>query len=79
MTVRSSRREDRLDETELAQAAFEGVELVVADPPRVGGIGTEVVDRNLIDDEGRAGHRGGHAVFTRAAASWSSRPSIGIR
>ena len=39
--------EDRLDEAELAQAALEGVELVLADPARVGGIGPEVVDRDL--------------------------------
>jgi len=41
----------RLDEAELAEAALEGVELVVANPPWVGGIGAKLVDRDLLDDE----------------------------
>ena len=53
--------EHRLDEPELAQAALKRVELVLADPARVGRIWVEVVDRDLINGEG--GERGsGHAV-----------------
>jgi hypothetical protein len=43
--------EDRLDEAELTKAALQGVELVLTDPPRVGGIGTEEVERDVLDGE----------------------------
>ena len=49
--------EDRLDEAELAQAPLERVELLVADAPGVRRVGSEVVDRHLLDGEG-AGSRG---------------------
>ena len=42
----------RLDEAELAETAFEGVELLLADPPRVGGIRAEIIDRNEFDCNG---------------------------
>jgi len=41
--------EDRLDEAEPPQAAFERAELVLADPPGVGGIRPEIVDRDGVD------------------------------
>ena len=68
----------RLDEAELAEAALEGVELLLADAPRVGGIGTQVVDGDLLDGEGGEGGAG-HADRTWAAFNHSSRPSIGMR
>lgn len=71
--------EHRLDEAELAQAALEGVELVVADPPGVRRVGSEVVDQDLLDDEGGGQRCVRHADLARAAASHSSRPSIGTR
>jgi hypothetical protein len=46
----------RLDEAELAQAALEGVELLLADPARVGRIRVELVDRNELDDMGARFH-----------------------
>ena len=45
--------EHRLDEAELAQAPLERVELVLADPAGVGGIGVEWIDRNELDGDGR--------------------------
>jgi hypothetical protein len=53
--------EDRLHEAELAEAAFEGVELVLADPPRVGRVRSEIVDRDLFDGERGEGSQAGHA------------------
>src|ERR1035437_2169568 len=41
--------EDRLDEPELTDAPFEGVEFLLADPTRVGGVRTKEVDRDLFD------------------------------
>jgi len=68
--------EHRLDEAELPEASFEGVELLVGDPPWVGRVRAELVDRDLVDrEEGR----GNHADLTLAAATHSSRPSIGMR
>jgi hypothetical protein len=43
--------EHRLDEAELPEAALERIELVVADPPGVVGVGPEDVDRDGVDDE----------------------------
>ena len=54
--------EDRLDEAELAQAALECVELVLADPARVGGIWTELIDRDLVDGQRREGGGETHAL-----------------
>jgi hypothetical protein len=48
--------EDRLDEAKLSEAALEGVELRVADPPGVGGIGAEVVEVVGRNDERLIGH-----------------------
>jgi hypothetical protein len=71
--------QDGLDEPELAEAALEGVEIVVADPARVGGIGSELVDRDLLDDEvgqGRSDHavsslaRAGDALIRRSPGDW---------
>jgi hypothetical protein len=45
-------RHHRLHEAELADGTFEGVELLVPDAPGVGGIGTEAVERDLLDGEG---------------------------
>jgi hypothetical protein len=50
-------RQHRLDEAELADAALEGVQLVLADPPRVRGVGAQLVDGNLLDGEGRESGR----------------------
>jgi hypothetical protein len=52
-------RQDRLDEAELAQAPLEGIELVVADPTWIGGVGPQLVDGDLLDGQGRGlgGHR----------------------
>jgi hypothetical protein len=46
----------RLDEPELADAPLEGVKLIVADPPRVGGIRAELVDRGLLASRGVSRH-----------------------
>ncbi len=43
--------EDRLDKPELADAPFEGVELLLADASGVGWIRTEKIDRDLLDRE----------------------------
>jgi hypothetical protein len=45
-----------LDESELAQAALEGVEFFLADPAGVRWIGVELVDRNELDDMGARFH-----------------------
>jgi hypothetical protein len=42
----------RLDEAELAEAALESVEFFVANPSRVGWVGTKEVDRDFFDGEG---------------------------
>src|SRR5664280_3663040 len=55
--------EHRLDEAELAKAALQRVELVVADPPRVCGVRPEVVDRDRVDGEGGERGRRGHASW----------------
>ncbi len=49
-------RQDRLDEAELAEAALQGVELVVRNASRVGRIGVEPIDRHLLDGEGGDRH-----------------------
>jgi hypothetical protein len=69
-------RENRLDEPELPDASLQGVEFLVADPPGVGRVRAELVDGDLLDGECR---RAGHADLARAAATHSSRPSIGMR
>jgi hypothetical protein len=69
-------RQDRLDEAELPDAPLQGIELLVADPPGVGRIRTKFVDRDLLDGEES---QGGHADLASAAATHSSRPSIGMR
>ena len=56
--------QNRLDEAELAQAPFERVELVLADPPRVGRVRTEIVDGYLLDDQ--LGEGGGEAHALRS-------------
>jgi hypothetical protein len=45
--------EHRLDEAELAKATLKSVELLLADPARVGGIRSELIDRNELDGDGR--------------------------
>jgi len=56
----------RLREAELAQAPFECVELVLADPAGVRRVGPEALDRDLFDGEGgecgRCRHRGRTSV-----------------
>src|SRR5450759_526312 len=52
--------EHGLDEPELAEAALQGIELVLADPARVGGIGVQRLDRDVLDGEGGEGRRAGH-------------------
>ena len=41
--------EDRLDEAELAEAAGQRFELSVADPTGIGGVRSQVLDRDLLD------------------------------
>jgi hypothetical protein len=57
-------RQYRLHEAELTDGAFEGVELLVADLARVGGIGTQVVDGDLGDLEVSGVRRLGHACLS---------------
>ncbi|HEY5276227.1 MAG TPA: hypothetical protein VIK38_06780 [Coriobacteriia bacterium] len=64
-------RYDRLDEAELAQAAFERAELVLADPAGVGGVEAEEVDRDLFDGD-EAERRAGHATYHAKLASSNS-------
>ncbi len=45
----------RLHEPELAQAALQGVELLLADAPRVRGIGMQGLDGDLLDSQGSGG------------------------
>lgn len=66
-----SSRQDRLDEAELVEAPGQGVELVFADPPRVGRIGPEVVDRDLLDVGG------GECACHRARTSGTHRAVSG--
>jgi hypothetical protein len=47
-----SPRHHRLYEAELAEAAFEVAELLVRDPSRVGRIGMEGLERDLLNGEG---------------------------
>ena len=54
--------EHRLDEAELPQGAGQGIELDVADTPRVGRIGMEVIDDDIDDDERREGDGRGHGM-----------------
>ena len=61
-------RHHRLHEAELAEAALEGVELLLADAPRVGGIGTEEVDGDLLDDQ-RGEDAGGDDHAIRSATT----------
>jgi len=66
MTVRSSPAgQDGLDEAELAEAALERVELFLADPPRVGRIRVEVVERDEFDRQGRGGMSGSNHAIKR--------------
>jgi hypothetical protein len=44
-------RQHGLDEAELADAPFEGGQLLLADPPRVRRVRTELVNRDLLDGE----------------------------
>ena len=48
-------RQNRLDEAELAEAPLQGVEFILRDPTRVGGIGTQLVERDLRDAKGSGG------------------------
>ena len=69
-------REDGRDEAELAKAAFERVEFVIADPARVGRVRPEIVERDLLDDEGGACGRGHRVSFGLAAhAAYQARLS----
>src|SRR5450759_4152619 len=68
--------EHRLDEPELAQAALKRVELVLADPPRVGGIGPEVVERDELDRE-RSRH-GDCSLPSGAASGYDRYPPINL-
>jgi hypothetical protein len=56
-------REDRLDKAEFAQAAGQGIEFGVADLPRVGGVGAQVVDGDLDDVQVSRGN-GWHWPFS---------------
>jgi len=61
--------EHRLDEAELAEAPFEGVELVLADPAGVGRIGSQVVDRDHVYRERcRCRHHGDRPDPARSEA-----------
>jgi len=65
--------EDRLDEAELAHASFERVELVVVDPARVGRVGPELVEWDVLDGKGgrRRGNRTGRSLRHRpGSARW---------
>jgi hypothetical protein len=48
--------QNRLNEAELAQAPRQRLELVVGDPTGVGGVGLELIDRDLLDGECPASH-----------------------
>ena len=56
MTVASSRRATTgCTKPNWRMAALERVELLVADAPRVGRVGTQLVDGDLLDGEGNGG------------------------
>ena len=61
--------EHRLDEAELADTPFEGVELFVADPSWVGGVRAEEVDGHLLDGEGGEARGDAHALRSPDVAS----------
>jgi hypothetical protein len=63
-------REDRLYEAELPQAPFERVEFFLADPSRVRRIMTQLVDWDLLDDEGAGG--AAHAAYHARSSSLNS-------
>jgi hypothetical protein len=61
--------DDRLDEAELLDAARDGVQLLVADAPRVGGAGSETLDRYVFDGQVvRGGDHGVTSLADRGAA-----------
>jgi hypothetical protein len=62
-------REDRRDEAELAEAALERVELVLADPSWVGRVRAEIVDGDLLDREGGEARGDAHALRSPDVAS----------
>jgi hypothetical protein len=41
--------EHRLHQAELAQAPGQGLELILVDPARVGGVGPEAIESNFVD------------------------------
>jgi hypothetical protein len=47
--------EDRLDKAELAETPGQGLQLILADPARVGGVRREALDRDVLDGQGREG------------------------
>ena len=72
--------QNRLDEAELAQASGEGVELGLADAPRIGRIGAKKIDRDLFDREGgerRSASGGSQAELTgvllQVGCAWNAR------
>jgi hypothetical protein len=60
-------RHDGLDEAELADTPGESVELRVTDAPRVGRVGAEPVDRDLLDGQlGLGGQHDDTSPWTRS-------------
>src|ERR1035437_7133915 len=73
--------QDRRHEAEPADAAFEGVEFVVADPSGVGGVRTKEIDRDFLDGEGGESQLGqgavGHTAPSTTPAQAGAASSLG--
>jgi len=63
--------ENGLNKAEPAQAARQGFELMLADAPRVGRIGAQAIDRDIIDREG--GKRLCASGAWKSAGAWVQR------
>ena len=68
--------EDGLDEAPLAEAAGQRLELVLADSPGVRRVGTELVDRDLLDAQVRWRDHSSHAEFAYRTGCW---PRLSMR